>query len=223
MLALAVTATLARARSFAAIGEWAAAATTDCLAAFGLDSGSFPDESTLRKLFARLDADALDAALGAQFDLDDVVATLDAMHTQTDTAEAITAAGGDYVLTVKKNMPTLYRKHTGLPRKAIPATRTTTTAKGRRITRTIKAVAVPDWIDFPGASQVAQLRRTVTYRGKTTVEVVYLITSADHTAAPPATLAEWLRGHWSIEVRHEALCYRTEVKDHRRSVVAAAG
>lgn len=34
------------------------------LASFGLTGGSVPDESTLRKFFARLDADALDRALG---------------------------------------------------------------------------------------------------------------------------------------------------------------
>lgn len=58
---------------------------------------------------------------------------------------------------------------------------------------------MPDWIDFPGAAQVAQLRRTVTRRGKKTVEVVYLIASADHIAAPPSTLASWVQGHWGIE------------------------
>src|SRR5664280_1217212 len=39
----------------------------------------------------------------ALFDLNGVVVTVDAMHTQTDTATAITAAGGDYVFTVKGN------------------------------------------------------------------------------------------------------------------------
>ncbi|MGH3804664.1 MAG: transposase family protein, partial [Pseudonocardiaceae bacterium] len=64
ILALAVTATLAGARSFAAIGPWTAAATAQHLAAFGLARATAPDESTLRKLFARIDADALDIALG---------------------------------------------------------------------------------------------------------------------------------------------------------------
>lgn len=32
------------------------------------------------------------------------------MRAQTDTAAAITAAGGDYVFTVKANMPTLHHK-----------------------------------------------------------------------------------------------------------------
>ena len=35
--------------------------------------------------------------------------------------------------------------------------------------------------------------------GKKTIEVVYLITSADPVSAPPATLAAWVQGHWSIE------------------------
>jgi predicted transposase YbfD/YdcC len=41
----------------------------------------------------------------------------------------------------------------------------------------------------------------VTKNGKKTIEVVYLITSADHQAAPPATLAAWVQGHWGIENR----------------------
>ena len=36
---------------------------------------------------------------------------------------------------------------------------------------------------------------------KKSVEVIYLITSADHQAAPPATLAAWIQGHWGIENR----------------------
>jgi len=270
VLALAVTATIAGARSFAAIGQWAAETTAEHLASFGLTGTAAPDESTLRKLFARLDAAAFDTALGlwmwtrtwvadgrrvialdgktvrgartrpdgkaphliAAFDhgvgavlgqvcvdaksneipaartllrildLEGVTVTLDAMHTQTDTATLITEAGGDYVFTVKANMPTLHRKLKTLPWKDMPATREVTTGRGRRVTRTITVADVPDWIEFPGAAQVAQLRRTVTGRNrKKTVEVVYLITSAPHQTAPPETLAAWVQGHWSIENR----------------------
>ena len=73
------------------------------------------------------------------------------------------------------------------------------TDHGRRARRTIKAVLAPAWIEFDGAAQVAQLRRTVTKNGKKTVEVVYLITS--DRDADPATLAAWVRGHWEIENR----------------------
>ena len=63
MLAVAVSAVLAGARSFAAIGEWAADLSSQQLCGLGL--GAAPEESTLRKLFARLGADALDRVLGA--------------------------------------------------------------------------------------------------------------------------------------------------------------
>ena len=66
VLAVAVTAVLAGARSFAAIGEWSADLPREHLTRIGLgSSASSPDESTLRKLFARLDADRLDRVLGA--------------------------------------------------------------------------------------------------------------------------------------------------------------
>ena len=64
VLAVAVTAALAGCGSFAAIGQWAAESSVEMLVMLGLNRGRVPDESTLRKLFARLDADALDAALG---------------------------------------------------------------------------------------------------------------------------------------------------------------
>lgn len=267
MLAVAVTAVLAGARSFAAIGEWAADLPDGHLARLGLAKG--PEESTLRKLFARLDTDALDRVLGAWawtrtrvvdgrrvialdgktvrgartrpdgkaphlvaaldhqagvvlgqlavdtksneipcvrdllacFDLTGVVVTVDAMHTQTDTATAITGAGGDYVFTIKGNTPTLHQQLKALPWKDIPAHTVTGKGHGRRATRTIKVVTVPDWVAFPGAAQVAQVRRTVTKRGKKNSEVVYLITSAAPLSAPPATLAGWVQGHWCIENR----------------------
>jgi predicted transposase YbfD/YdcC len=60
-------------------------------------------------------------------------------------------------------------------------------------------VLVPAWTGFVGAAQVAQVRRTVTKKGKKTVEVVYLITS--DRDADPATLAAWVRGRREIENR----------------------
>ena len=135
--------------------------------------------------------------LKAFTDLAGAVITIDAMHTQGDTAEVITGRGAEYVMTVKGNMPTLYRQLKKLPWARIPAASSVSRDHGRRSRRTIKAVLAPAWIEFAGAAQVAQLRRTVTTKGKKTVEVVYLITS-DHGASP-ATLAAWVRGHWEIE------------------------
>ena len=44
------------------------------------------------------------------------VITLDAMHTQADTAQVILGRHADYVMTVKGNMPTLYRQPPPRPR-----------------------------------------------------------------------------------------------------------
>ncbi|SRR6266487_6964618 len=103
-------------------------------------------------------------------------------------------------------MPTLYRQRKKLPWAAIPAVSAVSTDHGRRARRTIKAVLAPAWIEFAGAAQVAQLRRTVTRNGKKTVEVVYLITS--DRDADPATLAC---------VRHNSGCLEVPAALERRS------
>lgn len=271
VLTVAVCAVLTGARSFTAIGEFAAHLGVDQLRRLGLNNA--PVESTMRKLFARLDTAALDAALAvfawcrvrqvagrrviaidgktvrgartstssaphliaaldhttrvvlgqhavaaksneipavrdllASFDPADLhgcVITVDAMHTQDETAKTILEAGADYVFTVKGNRPRLLAALKKLPWVKVPTgSQSTQHGHGRRVTRTIKVIEVPEvpgWPQFGGATQVAQLRRTVTKTGKKTVEVVYLITSANHRDAPPATLAAWIQGHWSIE------------------------
>ena len=93
----------------------------------------------------------------------------------------------------RRNAPQLKK----LPWASVPAVSSAGTGHGRRARRTIKVALAPAWVDFAGAAQVAQVRRTVTKKGKKTVEVVYLITS-DRTT-DPATLAAWVRGHWEIE------------------------
>jgi predicted transposase YbfD/YdcC len=71
VLAVAVAAVLTGARSLAAIGEWAADAPGQVLAALGVrrdpwtDAFRPPGEATVRRVLARIDADALDRAIGA--------------------------------------------------------------------------------------------------------------------------------------------------------------
>jgi len=268
VLAVGLAAVVAGAKSFVAIGEWVAAQPIETLQVLGVTGPAAPDESTIRRVFARMDSGLLDQILGAfmwtrthtvgqrrvialdgktvrgassktttaphlvaaldqstgvvvgqlavtaksieipavqgllgLFDLTDVVVTVDAMHTQTDTAEQITTGGGDYVFTVKGNQPNLHKACKNLPWKDVPSHTLTSRGHGRRAARTIKVTTAPAWVEFAGATQLAQVRRTVTKNGKRTVEVVYLITSADHRHAPPATLAAWVRGHWGIENR----------------------
>jgi predicted transposase YbfD/YdcC len=111
--------------------------------------------------------------LQAFADLAGVVVTIDALHTQHDTAQLILDRGADYVMTVKGNMPTLYKQLKKLPWASIPSVSPVSAGHGRRA------------------------RRTVVKKGKKTVEVVYLITS--DRSARPETLAAWVRGHWHIE------------------------
>jgi hypothetical protein len=225
LLATGIAAVIAGSRSFAAIGQWAADASPDVLAALGAVRGA-ADESTFRRAFALVSGDALDRALGAWLwtravqaggrlviaidgkavrgakdkggkaphlvaalahrigavlgqvavdaksneipavrellkafsDLAGAVLAIDAMHTQSDTAQVILGWGADYMMTVKGNMPTLYRKLKKLPWAGVPATSAVSTDHGRRARRTIKVALVPAWIEFDGAAQVAPLR-----------------------------------------------------------------
>jgi len=61
--AIGLAAVAAGARSFAAIGQWATEHAAALVAVGG--HGRSPDESTVRKVFDRLDADGLAAVFGA--------------------------------------------------------------------------------------------------------------------------------------------------------------
>ena len=76
-------------------------------------------------------------------DLDGVVVTADAMHTQVDTAQWIRDQGGHYVLTVKGNQKTLHRTLKALPWRKVPSVSSVDTGHGRRARRTVKAVQAP--------------------------------------------------------------------------------
>jgi predicted transposase YbfD/YdcC len=71
LLSVAVCAVLAGAKSLTAIGEWAADAPAEVLVRLGVRTDPLtaavlaPDESTVRKVLAYIDGDALDAAVGA--------------------------------------------------------------------------------------------------------------------------------------------------------------
>ena len=91
--------------------------------------------------------------LKAFTDLAGAVFTIDAMHTQHDTAQAILGRDADYVMTVKANMPTLYRQLKKLPWPAIPAVSAVSTDHGRRARRTIKAA-----LARPGSGSTAPPR-----------------------------------------------------------------
>src|ERR1700722_12889210 len=64
LLAVGIAAVIAGARSFAAIGQWAADAGPEVLAVLGAARGP-AEESTFRRAFALVSADVLDRVLGA--------------------------------------------------------------------------------------------------------------------------------------------------------------
>jgi DDE_Tnp_1-associated len=67
ILTLAVTAILAQQLSVLAIAEWGARQTPDLLRTLGFADGCSPCQSTLQRLFAKLDGPALSVALSAHF------------------------------------------------------------------------------------------------------------------------------------------------------------
>src|SRR5665647_2615313 len=105
----------------------------------------------------------------------------------------------EYVFTVKANQPGLFARCKALPWAKIRATSAVDVGHGRRVRRTIKVAAAPALLDFAGAVQVAQIRRTRTQAGNKSVEVVYVITSLPSTQASPTQIATWVQGHWGIE------------------------
>jgi predicted transposase YbfD/YdcC len=110
--------------------------------------------------------------LNAFTDLAGAVITIDALHTQSDTARVITGRGADYVMTVKGNMPTLYRQLKKLPWARIRAVSSVSTTTASRVRRTIKAVLAPSWIGVrrrrPGraAAPHGHEKRKVDRRGR---------------------------------------------------------
>ncbi len=79
--------------------------------------------------------------------------------------------------------------------------RDVTKAHGRKETRTMRTTTLMnDYLaDWPGIAQVYWLRRERTYRGQTSVEDEYGITSLDRDRADAAGLLHFRRTHWRIE------------------------
>jgi hypothetical protein len=63
------------------------------------------------------------------------------------------------------------------------------------------STALNGYLDWPGVGQVFRLERERTVGGRTTVEVVYGITSLTRTQADAGQLLALVRGHWGIENR----------------------
>lgn len=142
-------------------------------------------------------------------ELSGAVVTLDAMHCQKDTTQAIRARGADYVLTVKRNQPGLWNELSNLfiadgeqDNQAPELRRHAKTERNRgRIERRECLVAPApkslrardEWADL---QTVGMIYRSCNDHGKLREETTFFISSL-----PPKVqrLAKLVRGHWSIE------------------------
>lgn len=142
-----------------------------------------------------------------QLTLTGFVVTADAMHTQAETAQTILDKGGDYLLVVKENQPTLRREialvfETSLLAETVAQSSSTTTHGSRIETRAISvSTAMRGLSNWPGLFQVMKLERTVINKttGEIREETVYGVTSLSLLRAKPEQLNELWRGHWTIE------------------------
>jgi predicted transposase YbfD/YdcC len=146
-----------------------------------------------------------DALLDQIGDLRGVVVTADALHCQRDHVAYLAGRGAHWILTAKGNQPILHQQLAGLLWRQTPdADRNTDRGHGRREIRTLKILSVAPGIEFPHAAQAIQIRRRRRRLDEPrhfTTETVYAITDLQAHQAKPWQLADWIRGHWSIENR----------------------
>lgn len=132
------------------------------------------------------------------------VVTTDALLTQEAIAQTIVEQGGDYVLPVKDNHPTLRAHLETWFDYAAPEQSAITVSKGHgRITRYELLVAARPAAGFgwPQLRQIFKLTRTTLNprTGEFARSVVYGITSLSPQQATPLQLLSFVRQHWTIE------------------------
>jgi predicted transposase YbfD/YdcC len=171
------------------------------LAAFDQVSGIVLDQSVVEGKTNEITAFA---PLLNRIDITGAIITADALHTQHRHADYLIGPGAHYVLTVKRNQPSLHRQLTALPWAQIPTVeRTHDKGHGRIESRSLKLAAVPAGIGFPHAQLAIQLtrRRQSMTSGKRHTETVYAITDLTWPQIRANHLADAIRGHRSIENR----------------------
>jgi predicted transposase YbfD/YdcC len=287
VLSLAVTAILAYQLSELAIAQWGARQPVERLHALGFATGRTPCQSTLQRLFCKVDGQAVAEALSAHFASVAVplpvvagsqgvaidgkaqrgrlpfqvggspvhaltafcheqgvvlaqepiehgaekseaeltvapalvarvvwagrVLTGDALFCQRHLCAQVRAAGGDYLLLVKENQPTLFADigllfdpPAALGPVALTDRRETSTrdrGHGRQdeARHLIASTDLTAYLDWPGLAQVFRLQRTWREHGVTKQALHYGITSLPPSVGPPERLLALKRGHWAIE------------------------
>src|SRR5436309_520592 len=278
ILTLAVAAILSNHLSVLAIAEWGARQSPEVLRTLGFPAGRTPCQSTLQRLFSKLDGHALSAALGAHFaptvialpPADNAqgvavdgkaqrgrlpfqdggcpvhaltafcheqgvvlahepiapgqgaekaeaeltvaptllarvawpgrVLTGAALFCQRPLCQQVLDAGGDYLLLVKENQPTLYDdirllfdpppSLASLPLVDQREAQTRDHGHGRQdeVRHVVASTDLNDYTDWPGLAQVLRLTRTWREQGVTKRALHYGITSLSSEAGPPERL-----------------------------------
>ena len=161
-----------------------------------------------------------------QIDLSNAVVTLDAVGCQKAIAARIVAGGGDFVIAVKDNQPTLaaavetfFQEHwdRDLDEFQYRRQETTDCGHGRREDRLYFLAPVPkgwalkkDWPEVKALGYALRLTRHAD--GTETSEVRYYISSRYGSGK---CFAEAVRGHWSIESMHWVLDVNFREDDSR--------
>jgi predicted transposase YbfD/YdcC len=140
--------------------------------------------------------------------LDGTVVTVDALLTQREVAQTIIDRGGDYVMVVKGNQPTLHDEIATLfeePKllaETMACVETLEAGHGRIEQRRLTAsTALATYSDWPGVNQVFEVERRVTIKKRRDErqEVIYGVTSLGRERAEASQLLELVRQHWHIE------------------------
>lgn len=140
------------------------------------------------------------------------IVTIDALGCQSEIAEKIVARGGEYLLAVKDNQPSLSGavreffaegEQRGFGAIALSRWETIDKAHGRIETRRYLWVSEIDWLDRPirknwkKLAGVGVVERTREFNGKRSTERAFYIGSAGIDNAE--VFAQAARAHWSIE------------------------
>ena len=148
-----------------------------------------------------------------RLELTGALVTIDAMGTQTDIADTIVRRGGDYLLSLKANRPTLHRDVVDLfanppPDMVSPVYETVDGDHGRIETRRHRVCHQVDWLfsdrryagepRFPHLAMVGMIESRVERNGALATERRYSLSSA---ALDAKTFAAAVRAHWGVENR----------------------
>jgi predicted transposase YbfD/YdcC len=144
-------------------------------------------------------------------DLQEKIVTTDAMGCQKDIAQTIVTGGGDYILAVKDNQPTLHAEiqaaFATAPTPPARSSRLYTTEEhghGREEQRTVQVLPARGYVSaaqlalWLGVLTIVMVTRVVWCEatGEESIEVSYFLSSL-----PPQAwrIGRAIRGHWSIE------------------------